>query len=70
MRVHTTTEIKIAFLNNLKNFSYKSFQETIDLAESLGWVDTYGDAEEGKWGPRDCDDCEQEALDYIQSIQR
>ena len=70
MRVHTTTEIKGDHMTTSKNFSYKSFQETIDLAESLGWVDTYGDAEEGKWGPRDCDDCEQEALDYIQSIQR
>ena len=60
MRVHTTTEIKGDHMTTSKNFSYKSFQETIDLAESLGWVDTYGDDEFRL----------QEALDYIQSIQR
>lgn len=48
-------------------FVYVSFGETIEFAESLGWVDNHGDSEEGDWSPTAADHCEGEALKYIRS---
>ena len=43
------------------------FGDVLSFAESLGWVDTYGDAAEGSWSPEIADDCEGEALEFIES---
>lgn len=42
-----------------------SFGEIIELAESLGWQDEYGDADSGNWSPEECDACEEEARQFI-----
>ena len=48
-------------------YQYESFEDTINFAESIGWVDTHGDAEEGDWEGDDVDECELEAVEFIRS---
>lgn len=49
-----------------KKIKLEGFGETIEFAESLGWIDTHGDAESG-WSPAEADYCEQEAIDFIET---
>tara|TARA_R100000278_G_C5464962_1_gene162305 strand:+ start:620 stop:1096 length:477 start_codon:yes stop_codon:yes gene_type:complete len=51
-------------------YYYDSLSEAISFAESLGWVDQFGDAPElcyGEWSPAVADSCEAEVLEYIKS---
>ena len=43
------------------------FGEIIEFAESLGWIDTHGDATKGNWSPSQADSCEEDATDFIES---
>tara|TARA_R110000851_G_scaffold24164_1_gene70019 strand:+ start:450 stop:617 length:168 start_codon:yes stop_codon:yes gene_type:complete len=45
----------------MKKYTYESFSETIDFAESLGWVD---DVDE--WNNTIAEDLEAEAILYIE----
>jgi hypothetical protein len=44
-----------------------SFGNILELAEHFGWEDTHGDASTG-WEPEDADNCEADALFYLQSL--
>ena len=50
-----------------KVYEYDGLVETVNFAESLGWVDTYGDADDGDWDEDIADCCEHEALEFIKS---
>jgi len=50
-----------------KTFEHECFDATLSFAESLGWVDTYGDSDDGDWDSGMADCCEQEAIDFIKS---
>ena len=41
------------------------FGAILELAESLGWMDTWGSADKGTWGPCEADGCEEDALDHL-----
>jgi len=59
MKVETMWPDKIITLDG--------FGDVLDFAESLGWIDTHGDATEDTWSPSEADACEGDALDFIES---
>ena len=59
--------LRKAFREAARVYQYESFSDAIALAESLGWVDTHGDATEGNWEGEDVDECEREAIEFIRS---
>ena len=50
-----------------KIIKLKSFSEILEFAESIGWVDTFGDMSHGNWDASIADECENEAIDFIES---
>ena len=50
-----------------KVYEYDGLGEAISFAESLGWVDRFGDTQTGEWNATIADSCEDEVLDYIRS---
>ena len=46
----------------MKKFIYESFGDTIEFAESLGWVD-----KDDAWNDAMLEAIEQDAIDYIES---
>ena len=51
-------------MSNEKNYTYVCFGETLELAESLGWIEPKGtaaDESRDDW----CDGLEADALDFI-----
>ena len=55
-------------MKKMKKIKLDGFGETVEFAESLGWIDTHGDATlEGNWSAVDADACEEEAIDFIES---
>jgi len=50
-----------------KTVKLEGFGEILEFADSLGWVDTHGDATKGNWSPEDVDACEGDALDFIEA---
>ena len=49
-----------------KKIELEGFGAIIEFAESLGWIDTHGDATQGAWSPKEADSCEEDAIDYIE----
>ena len=45
----------------------EGFYTVLELASRFGWVDTHGNASSGDGEPRDADECEADALDYLES---
>ena len=50
-----------------KVYEYDGLGEAISFAESLGWVDRFGDAQNGEWNATIADSCEDEVLEFIRS---
>ena len=51
----------------IKKIKLEGFGAIIEFAESLGWIDTYGDDAQGTWSPKEADNCEEDAINYIES---
>lgn len=45
-----------------------SIQDVLDIAEALGWRDTFPQNEQEGWCPSACDETEADAVDYINQV--
>jgi len=45
------------------------YGSVLGLAEHYGWEDSFGSHEEGVWTPSYADGVEEDALDYLESVQ-
>ena len=51
-----------------KIYTIECFGETASFAESLGWIDTYGDLDsDPPWSAEDADAMEDECIEFIES---
>ena len=48
-----------------KKIKLEGFGAIIEFAESLGWIDTYGDDAQGTWSPKEADNCEEDAINTL-----
>ena len=46
-------------------YRYECFGDTLDMAEWLGWTDTYPNGPEEGWNAAAADECEYDALEWI-----
>tara|TARA_A100001515_G_scaffold126161_1_gene111312 strand:+ start:941 stop:1252 length:312 start_codon:yes stop_codon:yes gene_type:complete len=62
-------EPHVTAFNRVTNavYYYDGLGEAVSFAESLGWVDRFGDAQNGEWSATIADSCEAEVLEYIKS---
>jgi hypothetical protein len=47
-------------------YRYECFGDTLDMAEGLGWTDKYPTVSEEGWTADSADECEYEAIDWIE----
>tara|TARA_B100000214_G_C23898234_1_gene595180 strand:- start:60 stop:260 length:201 start_codon:yes stop_codon:yes gene_type:complete len=52
----------------MRTFIYKSLDDLIIYAESLGWIDTYPDGTDDDYDAYVTDAIEQECINFIQSM--
>ena len=45
-----------------------SMGDVLDIAEALGWHDTFPNNVEEGWNASVCDECEADAVDYINQV--
>ena len=51
----------------MKTIKLDGFGDILEFAESIGWIDSHGNASQGNWSPREADTCEADAIDYIET---
>jgi|14_taG_2_1085336.scaffolds.fasta_scaffold11396_5 hypothetical protein len=47
-------------------YRYECFGDLLDMAEGLGWADTYPSSVKEGWTPTEAEACEDDAIDWIE----